>query len=241
MMALEQNKIDEIRAREEGAEMPAYHHKPFGLEWDVNYWSKWATISYALSSLGLQEGASILDVGVGSGWTTVFLAEQGYKPTGTDIGPASVDVGNARAERYRVRANFVVADMDTMELGETFDACLIFDALHHSQRQAEVIQRLASHVKPGGWVLFGEPSWLHGISPHARKTSKERGWIERGIRITTLKRHCRRVGLGHFRRFYEGSGPTEQVRGVVWQLSRLALSLFASSPQASIWLAAQKQ
>jgi 2-polyprenyl-3-methyl-5-hydroxy-6-metoxy-1,4-benzoquinol methylase len=240
-MTLEQNKIDEIRARAEAAERPAYHRKPFGAEWDVSYWIKWATIAYALRALGLSEGDTILDVGVGSGWTTVFLAEQGYKATGTDIGPASVDVGNARAERYGVHASFVTADMDTMDLGETYDACIIFDALHHSQRQAEVVRRLAAHVKTGGWILFGEPSWLHGISPGAIRTAKDRGWIERGISVTKLKRHCRQSGLGNFRRFYESSGPTERIGGLAWQLIRLVLSPFASSPQTSIWLAAQKQ
>jgi 2-polyprenyl-3-methyl-5-hydroxy-6-metoxy-1,4-benzoquinol methylase len=241
MMAPEQNKIDEIRARAEAAETPAYHRKPFGPEWAASYWIKWATITYALRALGIGEGDMVLDVGVGSGWTTVFLAEQGYEATGTDIGPASVDVGSARAQRYGVRASFVTADMDTMDLGQKFDACLIFDALHHSQRQAEVIERLAAHVKPGGWILFGEPSWLHGISPSAIRTSKNRGWIERGISVTKLKRHCRKSGLGAFRRFYEGSGPTEQIGGVVWQLIRLVLSPVACSPQTSIWLAAQKR
>jgi SAM-dependent methyltransferase len=170
-----------------------------------------------------------------------LLAEQGYAATGVDIGPASVVVGSARAERYGVQAHFMTADMDTMDLGKLFDACLIFDALHHSQRQAEVIQRLASHVKPGGWILFGEPSWLHGISPHAIRTSKNRGWVERGISVTRLKRHCRQSGLGNYQRFYEGTGPTGRMRGLVWQLMRLILSPFASSPQTSIWLAAQKQ
>jgi len=65
--------------------------------------------------------------------------------------------------------------MDTLDLGQTFDAVLVFDASHHSARQREVVRRIGKHLKPGGWVLFGEPSWLHAISPHARRTSKELG------------------------------------------------------------------
>lgn len=236
---IEQNKQDEIRARAEMAQTAAYQRKPFGREWESAYWIKWATIKRALADLDVPTDGEILDVGVGSGWTTVFLAQEGYRPTGIDIGPASVTVGSDRAARHGVCAEFLAADMEDMDLGRAFDACLVFDALHHSQRQRQVVQRIAAHLKPGGWALFGEPSWLHGLSPAALRTTRERGWIERGIRVSSLKRDCRAAGLSGFRRFFEGTGPTEGA-GVVWQLARLGLAPISCSPQTSIWLGARK-
>jgi 2-polyprenyl-3-methyl-5-hydroxy-6-metoxy-1,4-benzoquinol methylase len=214
-------------------------HKPFGEPWRPYYFVKWATIVYALRALPVKEGASILDVGAGSGWTTVFLAESGYRPTWLDIAPGHLEAAKQRAERYGVSLDFTRADMDDFDLGQQFDACLVFDALHHSTRQREVVKNIAAHLSPGGWALFGEPSILHKISPHARRTTASLGWTERGISVRELKRDCRSAGLIHFRRFYEGVGPLE-ARTMPWQLARLAGQVLAVAPQASVWLAAQR-
>lgn len=218
--ATEPNKLREIDAAASGAEDRSTNYKPFGHAWGSDYFTKWAAISHALFALGIPEGAAILDIGAGGGWTTVFLAETGFDATGIDIAPANVEVARRRAERYGAGARFEVADMDNLELGRTFDAALVFDALHHSLRQAEVVERIASHVKPGGWVLFGEPTWLHTFSPHARRVSRGSGWVERGVVLRHLKRDCRRAGLAEFRRFHEGTSPFARgLRGFLWELA----------------------
>jgi len=131
--------------------------------------------------------------------------------------------------------------MDQLDLGERFDAILVFDALHHSTRQSDVVRRLAQHAKPGAWILFGEPSWLHGVSPGARRTAKEEGWVERGIVLRALKRDCREAGLTEFRRFYEGTSPfTPGVGAFFWQLGRLVGAQVNVSPRTSLWLAARR-
>lgn len=237
----EPNKLREMETAAASVDEFNSHYKPFGHFWGSAYFTKWAGISHALFELGLQRGAKVLDVGAGVGWTTVFLAETGFEATGVDIAPASVAVAERRAERYNASARFAVADMDTLALGQTYDAVLIFDALHHTVRQGEVIRRVAKHVKPGGWVLFVEPTWLHALSPGARKVSKDSGWIERGIFLRTLKRDCREAGLSEFRRFYEGTSPFNRgTRNFLWQLSRLVGAQVNMSPQTSLWLAAKK-
>ncbi len=237
----EPNKQREIESAAMSADEPHANSKPFGRFWGSGYFTKWATISHALFELGLEADATILDLGMGTGWTTVFLAETGFRPTGVDIAPASVTVGERRAQRYGAAAKFAVADMDTIDMGETYDAVLVFDALHHSSRQGEVVRRISEHLKPGGWVLFGEPSWLHSISSHARRTSKELGWIERGISVRKLKADCRSAGLGEFRRFYEGTSPfVPGVGRFLWELGRLVGAQVNVSPRTSVWLAARR-
>jgi 2-polyprenyl-3-methyl-5-hydroxy-6-metoxy-1,4-benzoquinol methylase len=238
---LEPNKLREMETAAASADDRHANFKPFGRRWGAQYFTKWAVISHALFDLGLDDGATILDVGTGTGWTTVFLAETGFVPTGIDIAPASVTVGQRRATRYGASAEFRAADMDRFDLGQTFDAVLVFDALHHSERQRDVVERLAQHMKPGGWVLFGEPSWLHGFSPHARRTARDEGWIERGVSLRKLKTDCRAAGLNEFRRFYEGTSPFTPGKGrFLWQTGRLLGAQVNVSPKTSLWLAARK-
>ena len=43
----------------------------------------------------------------------------------------------------------------------------LFDALHHSKRQRAVLESAARRLRPRGWLLIGEPTWLHWLSPGA--------------------------------------------------------------------------
>lgn len=89
--------------------------------------------------------------------------------------------------------------------------------------------------------MFGEPSWLHAISPEARRTTRDLGWIERGISLSLLRRDCRRAGLHETRRFFEPTRPYEsRTRDFAWQLVRLRGANLAVAPQVSVWLAARR-
>lgn len=220
---------------------PHIFRKPFGAPWGIESFLKWATIASALDLLGVEHDAEILDVGCGEGWTSVFLAESGYRPTGVDLAPARIEMAVARARRWGVDASFVSGDMDHLELGREFDAVLVYDALHHTNRQSQAVTHISKHLRPGGWVLFGEPSLLHAISPHARRTTRELGWVERGIGVRRLRRDCRAAGLSEFRRFFEPSRPYhDRVSGFGWQAVRLATANVAIAPQTSVWLAARR-
>src|ERR1700689_2598291 len=100
------NKLDEIATAEASRHEIKAQRKPFGEPWGHAYWGKWQTIVFALNALGIREGATILDVGAGGGWTTLFLAQAGYRATGVDIAPANIAVASARAQRTNVSAEF---------------------------------------------------------------------------------------------------------------------------------------
>lgn len=240
---LDANKLAEISTAEESYNAGGawLDHKPFPPVWGSSHFTKWSTISDALTRLGVEPGASVLDVGCGTGWTTAFLAESGWVPTGLDIAEARIASGRARLERWGLEGDWAVEDMDAFDLGREFDAALVYDALHHSARQEAVVRHIARHLRPGGWVLFGEPSLLHAVSPSARRVSRESGWIERGIGVRQLKRDCAAAGLGEFRRFHEPTAPFERsLGGLAGQVARLTLAVALFAPQHSIWLAARK-
>lgn len=90
-------------------------------------------------------------------------------------------------------------------------------------------------------MLFGEPSWLHTISPRARRVHRETGCSEHGVRVSSLKRYSRHAGLGEFRRFFEATRPYERrISEFLWQGIRLAAANVLVAPQAAVWLAARK-
>jgi len=235
----EPNKQAEIDTARESLERGEahLHAKPFHPAWGIEPWIKWATITRAMEATGARPGESVLDLGCGEGWTTLFLAEAGFRPTGLDLAPARVEMAATRARRWGSAASFEVGDMDLFDLGRTFDGVLLYDALHHSVRQAQVLRRAAAHLRPGGWIVIGEPSWLHGVSPHARRTSRELGWVERGISVRALRRDCAAAGLVELERVFEPTRPfTRRGLGFGLELARLSLATFAVAPHASVWL-----
>jgi SAM-dependent methyltransferase len=213
--------------------------KPFGH--DPASFTDWATIAAMLDSLEIPVGAQVIDIGCGGGWTSLFLAETGYRVVGYDIVPVNVGVARARAERWGVSASFEVADMESLPAGDPVDLALVFDALHHSNRQLAVLESVARRLRPGGWVLLGEPSWIHRLSPGAHATRRDLGWTERGLTVRGLRRDLRAAGFGEVRRFFQPTRPYEsRVRGFAWQLLRLAAANVWVAPGAHLWLAARR-
>jgi SAM-dependent methyltransferase len=213
--------------------------KPFGH--DPVSFTDWATIATMFDSLEVPAGARVIDVGCGGGWTSLFLAETGYRVVGYDIVPFNVDVARARAERWGVDASFETADMESLPAGDPVDVALVFDALHHSTRQLAVLQSVAGRLRSGGWVLLGEPGWIHRFSPGAHATRRDLGWTERGLTVRGLRRDLRAAGFGDVRRFFQPTRPYEsRVRGFAWQLVRLAAANVWVAPGAHLWLAARR-
>jgi SAM-dependent methyltransferase len=213
--------------------------KPFG--WAPAHFAEWATIELMLGAVGATPGAHVLDVGCGSGWTTLFLAEAGYDALGLDLVAANVELCRERARRWGSSARFEVADMDALPAGEPADIALIFDALHHSRRQAAVLGGVGRRLAPGGWLLLGEPTWLHRLSPGARATTRELGWSERGLTLHGLRRDMRAAGFEPPRRFFQPTAPYEsRVTGTLWQLARLLGASVLVAPHGHYWLAARR-
>ena len=235
MTTLEPHKRAEITSRTPEF-MAAESTKPFG--WESHHWVRWATIAEALQRLGIPRGARVLDIGCGPGWTSLFLAECGYEVTAVDLVLANVELTAARAARWGVPVSARVGDMEQLDLGERFEMAVIYDALHHSAQHRRALERARVHLHPGGWLLLGETSWLHRVSPAAHRESRRTGWFEHGFSARRLQADLRAAGFVELRRFYQGTHPYE-LRGseFLWQLVRLIAANFAVAPKAAIWLA----
>src|SRR5579864_2184272 len=77
--------------------------------------------------------ARLLDLGCGTGWTSVFFARAGYEVVGLDISPDMIEQAEANRERARLdRLDFTVCDYEAMAFAGEFDAAVFYDALHHA-------------------------------------------------------------------------------------------------------------
>ena len=79
-------------------------------------------IANNLSPFRGTKGASVLDVGTGSGCIAIALkkAHPEWQVTGIDISPEAIAVAKENARRNNVEVNFLVADIFSDEIEETF-------------------------------------------------------------------------------------------------------------------------
>lgn len=97
---------------------------------------------------------TLLDVGCGGG-KNMFTLKRRFDVTGVDLSPAML----VQARALNPECSFFQGDMRTLDLGVTFDAVLMDDAMSHMHTRADftaALQAAARHVRSGG-VLIATP------------------------------------------------------------------------------------
>src|SRR5438067_443122 len=87
-----------------------------------------------LNSIRRLDGASVLEIGCGTGSSTVALAEHGAVVTALDIEESSLAVAQDRCRAYDVAATFHVAnaaDLPEGIRGRRFDLIIFYASLEH--------------------------------------------------------------------------------------------------------------
>ncbi|MEP0710223.1 MAG: class I SAM-dependent methyltransferase [Parvibaculum sp.] len=97
-------------------------------------------------------GDCVLDVGCGAGEPgSAYVVAQGRRVQGVDFSAAMLDMARARFPEE----HWTLADMRTLDLGETFAGVIAWDSFFHltAEEQRVTLPRLAGHVAPGGALL----------------------------------------------------------------------------------------
>lgn len=110
-----------------------------------------------LESVAPLANLRILEIGCGTGSSTVALAEQGAKVTGIDIDEGALQVARDRAKAYGVQAEFRALNAEQLNdayRGVTFDMVIFFACLEH-MTHAERLASLAAvwQILPAGGLL----------------------------------------------------------------------------------------
>jgi SAM-dependent methyltransferase len=112
-----------------------------------------------MDGLVLEPGSRVLDVGCGTGPTTIELARRvvpGGAALGIDIAPSMLEAARARAVRERVEnAEFVVGDAQSDDLGDgAFDAVFSQFGVMFFSDPATAFANLRRAVRDGGRIAF---------------------------------------------------------------------------------------
>lgn len=102
---------------------------------------------------GLDPGASILDLGCGTGDPiAAYLRGRGFAVLGLDASSAMLAIARTRFPQ----GDWRLGDMRWLDLAERFDAILGWDSFFHltAEEQRGTLPRIASHLRPFGRVLL---------------------------------------------------------------------------------------
>lgn len=107
---------------------------------------------------------SVLDAGCGTGRVAIELHRRGMQTVGVDLDPEMLAAAQANAPELE----WVEADLNTFELGRSFDAAVLAGNVLlfvESGREASVVARVSAHLAPGGLFICGFQVRAGGYGP----------------------------------------------------------------------------
>lgn len=123
----------------------------------------------------LPAGASVLDVGCGSGSKTKYLHERGMRASGSDLSKKMIEIA-----RHAVpECEFYVADMhDLSSVPGQFDALFLQASLLHIPKDEvdAVMEELKKKLKPGGLIYIAVKGQKEGEPEEAVVTEDDYGY-----------------------------------------------------------------
>ena len=96
-----------------------------------------------------------LDLGMGEGRNTIFLAQHGWQTTGVDLSDVAVQQATTRASQLKLKFTAIVDDLEHYDFGRNqWDLIALFymHAWFMSTRPASQ-RRLIAALKPGGLLI----------------------------------------------------------------------------------------
>ena len=132
-----------------------------------------------------QPGSRVLDVGCGTGRTTIPLYEQGYEVVGVDITPAMIDTARSIASQQGLAINYEVGDATHLPYpNASFDHALFsfngWAQIPGRVNRAAALSEIYRVLRPGGHYIF---------TTHTRtfKLTRAPFWIKQWMKCYVLK------------------------------------------------------
>ena len=141
----------------------------------------------------------ILDLGCGTGWTSIFLAKCGYEVTGQDISADMIEYANQNKNRENLaNLHFIVSDYEELTFLEEFDGAIFYDSLHHSMNEDAALSSAYNALKPGGICITVEPGKGHGEAEYSLHAIKKFDVTEKDMDPDTIIQSGKKAGFNSF-------------------------------------------
>ncbi|MGO9873714.1 MAG: methyltransferase domain-containing protein [Acidimicrobiia bacterium] len=154
-----------------------------------------------LNSLELSHGLTVLDFGVGSGWTSWMLSQLGCRVIASDISSSALEIAAARYARFPLVGHvtqpvFLPFDGHHLDLDDaSVDRVACNDAFHHVPNPEEVLAELARVLRPGGVCAMSEPGPEHSLTPQSQSEMRNFRVVERNTIVEETAPQARAVGF----------------------------------------------
>jgi ubiquinone/menaquinone biosynthesis C-methylase UbiE len=115
--------------------------------------NKNALIEKLLKEQGI---TTVLDMTCGTGSQVLYLAQHGYKITGSDLCSDLIKIAQKKSKKMKIDVQFLVGDMRNINVGQ-FDAVItIFSAIGHVSKSdfEKTLQNIRRNLNPGGIYVF---------------------------------------------------------------------------------------
>jgi ubiquinone/menaquinone biosynthesis C-methylase UbiE len=158
-----------------------------------------------------QPPGRLLDIGVGSGWTSKIFALSGYDVVGLDIAPSMIELARRNCHGLAT-IEFHVCDYEGDINFGSFDCATIYDALHHSTDEQKIIKNIYGALKKGGSLITIEPGKGHSETIEAIDATRKYGTTEKDMPFELQKLLMQEAGFSEIKRYYRLSSlPLENV------------------------------
>ena len=126
--------------------------------WDDDMIRNEDVIARILDNGGIKPGVQVLDVACGTGVLFPdYLARNVRSVTAVDISPEMVKIAQSKFPGKNIRV--LCGDVESLDLGEQFDAVVVYNAFPHFPDPENLIRVLSGKLKPGGALTIA-----HGMS-----------------------------------------------------------------------------
>jgi SAM-dependent methyltransferase len=146
--------------------------------------------------------ARLLDVGCGTGWTSIFFARRGHEVVGIDISEDMIFHANANKQRAGVdNVRFLVGDYEQMAFEAEFDCAVFYSALHHAVDERQALRMVYNGLKRRGICITSEPGEGHAQIPSSLKAVSNYNVTEKDMPPGRIVAAAREAGFRKFRTY----------------------------------------
>jgi chemotaxis protein methyltransferase CheR len=113
-----------------------------------------------------------LDVEMGQGRNTLYLASKGWNATGFDIAEKGLDVARAEAAKRKLHINAVKSTYEDFDFGHQQWDLIVFSYAWVPLSDPALVERVRAALKPNGVVMIEHPAEAPSMSAAQNGTSR---------------------------------------------------------------------